>query len=145
MIRAYEAPDLNQLLDVWYEASCLAHPFLSEEFLDQERDNIQNLYLPMTETWVYLADERVVGFISLLGDEVGAIFVHPMYHGRGIGRQLMDWAAARRDYLELEVFVENPIGRRFYERYGFRQVAEGIHEDTGFPLLRMMYRKSKVA
>ena len=37
MIRAYRATDLEGLLESWAAASAVAHPFLSPEFLVQER------------------------------------------------------------------------------------------------------------
>jgi putative acetyltransferase len=138
MIRAYQDPDLNDLLDVWEQASRLAHPFLDDDFLRFERQAIAELHLPAAETWVFVVEERVVGFIALVGDEVGALFVDPAHHRRGIGRALMDHARAiRRDPLEVEVFEANAIGRRFYVRYGFVPVKERVHEQTGHPLLRL--------
>ena len=137
MIRAYQDSDLNALLDAWYSASQVGHPFLDDDFFTRERAAIVELYLPNAETWVYERDGVVVGFISLVGNEVGAIFVDGDYHGQGIGRALMDHARGLRDSLVLDVFMENVVGRRFYERYGFVQMGEHLHEETGFTLLRM--------
>jgi putative acetyltransferase len=92
MIRLYRDDDLDRLIEVWYQASLLAHPFLSERFLNRERELIAGVYLPVAETYVYEKDGVLVGFIALMGDEVGAIFVDPALHGRGIGRALMDYA-----------------------------------------------------
>ena len=50
VIRAYEAKDLDTLLEVWYSASKVGHPFLSEAFFEEERHNIATLYLPKAET-----------------------------------------------------------------------------------------------
>lgn len=137
MIRAYQDNDLNEVLEVWYQASLLAHPFLDETFLSQERENIAKVYMPLAETWVYLRHGHLVGFISLIGHEVGAIFVDPTVHGEGIGRALMDHARALREELEVEVFKANRIGRRFYDRYGFSLEREHVHEQTGQPVLRL--------
>ncbi len=137
MIRRYVPEDLEELLDTWAAASSVAHPFLSEEFQQQERRNIPEVYLPVAETWVWESEGRVVGFLSLLGNEVGAIFVDPESQRTGIGHALMDRARARRDELEVEVFKANVLGRAFYARYGFRRLHEKIHEETGFPILRL--------
>jgi putative acetyltransferase len=137
MIRKYDEQDLDELLAVWEAASEVAHPFLAKEFLASERENIPNLYLPNAETWVFEDDGRVVGFIALIGNEAGAIFVHPNHHGKGIGRGLMDKAREVRDELEVEVFKANTIGRSFYAKYGFEAVEEKVHDKTGLDVLRL--------
>ena len=137
MIRPYVAADLQSLLDVWYEASLIAHAFLPEEFLATEREDIAGVWMPVAETIVYEDDGQVVGFLSLVGNEVGAIFVHPEHQGRGVGRALMDRARAARPYLELDVFEANTIGRRFYDAYGFTFIRRHVHDETGLMQLRL--------
>lgn len=137
MIREYEDKDLGELLDAWYSASQVAHPFLNEGFFEQERRNIAAIYLPNAETWVYELDGVVVGFISLIGNEVGAIFVDAKFQRQGIGRALMDKARSIRVVLQLNVFKDNQVGRKFYEKYGFSEVDEHLHAETGFMQLRL--------
>ncbi len=62
--------------------------------------------------------------------------------GLGLGAALMDWVigeahAWRADALQLSVFSENFGAQRFYQRYGFRHVADidfwvGNHRDDEF-------------
>jgi diamine N-acetyltransferase len=62
--------------------------------------------------------------------------------GHGLGAALMDWTLAearawRADALQLSVFSENFGAQRFYQRYGFRKVADidfwvGNHRDDEF-------------
>lgn len=137
MIRSYRPADFDDLLKVWAHASALAHPFLSEAFLELERYNIPNVYLPNAETWVWVACGRVVGFISLLGNEVGAIFVDPEFHRSGIGRALMGHAMALRGALEVEVFERNLQGRAFYANFGFELLHTKVHDQTGFSVMRL--------
>jgi len=144
MIRSYQHADLNDLLDTWHAASQVAHPFLTEDFFEEELRNIPDIYLPMADTFVYEREGRVVGFIALIGIEVGAIFVHPEFHGQGIGRALMDHAHHRRGNLEVEVFKANRIGREFYRRYGFSFMDEHIHEETGESMLRLVLDPNQV-
>ena len=137
MIRPYRPTDEAAVLDVWYRASMLAHPFLGEEFLISEREEIARTHIPNAEMWVYETGGRVMGFIALLGDDVGGIFVDPADQRRGIGRALMDHARTRRDALELDVFEANSGARRFYEAYGFTPVGRRLHAASGQPELRM--------
>ncbi len=137
MIRPYNDGDLDGLLDVWHRASLIAHSFLSQDFLENERQQIIELWLPIAETIVYEADGRIVGFLSLIGNEVGAIFVAPDRQGRGIGRALMDVARGSRPFLELNVFEANSTGRRFYDAYGFEVVGRQMNEVADQPELRL--------
>jgi putative acetyltransferase len=95
------------------------------------------VYLPRAKTWVREADGHVVGFISLLGNEVGAIFVDPEFHRSGIGRALMDRARALRGELEVEVFERNLPGRVFYAKLGFELIHQEVHDQTGFEVRRL--------
>lgn len=136
-IRPYADDDLEAVLTVWYEASKIAHSFLPAEFFDLEREEIAARWLPIAETIVFEVDQSVEGFLALIGNEVGAIFVHPEAQGRGIGRALMDAACSRRALLELSVFEANALGRRFYDRYGFEQVGRETDDRTGQAELRL--------
>ena len=75
----------------------------------------------------------------MIGNEVGAIFLDPEYHGMGIGKSLMDKAQELHGVLEVEVFKENPIGRKFYAAYGFEHLSESVHEATNQNVLRLKF------
>jgi len=73
---------------------------------------------------------------------VSQLYCAPEMAGRGLGAALMDWAIAEArdwgaDALQLSVFSENFGAQRFYQRYGFRHVADidfwvGGHRDDEF-------------
>lgn len=137
MIRKYTEDDLDALLDTWYQASLVAHSFLSKQFLAAERIAIQEKFLPAAETWVYEERGRVVGFVAMIGEMVGGLFVTPSAQRRGIGQALLDHVRPSRDRLEVEVFTANEIGHAFYVRYGFETVGTRMCEESGFELQRM--------
>lgn len=141
MIREYRKTDVDEILEVWFQASRMAHPFLDADFMCMEKRNIRDVYIPNTSTWVYEKEGIVLGFISMMGNEVGAIFVRPDYHGMGIGRQLMDFVSDFHEEMEVEVFERNSVGRAFYDKYGFELVEELIHKETNNRLLRLRYKK----
>ncbi|MBV1910031.1 MAG: GNAT family N-acetyltransferase [Kangiellaceae bacterium] len=138
-IRQYTDSDLGAVLDSWEVATRLAHKFMTDKFIEQERRNVAEIYMPNTDTWVVEIDGKVQGFIALMGNEVGAIFLQPYCHGKGIGKKLMDKAQSLHGDLEVEVFKENSIGREFYSRYGFKQIEEKLHEPTGQQVLRLRF------
>jgi putative acetyltransferase len=139
-IRPYSPDDIESVLDIWESASRVGHPFLSESFLTEGREKIRREYMPMATTWIFEEGGTSVGFISLIGEEVGALFVDPAVHRRGVGRALMDFAKRKRAALELGVFVSNTAGRAFYEECGFVTTSEYLDAETGHPILRMSYQ-----
>ena len=138
-VRPYQPEDLDNLLTAWEAATREAHPFMSDDFIASERKAIPELYIPNTITHVAEVDCKVVGFISLFGSEVGAIFVHPSHHGAGHGLALMEIGAAGHDTLEVEVFENNKIAHPFYARWGFSEISRSVHEATGELLIRMRW------
>ena len=131
MIREYKTEDTDALIAVWEKANALAHPFLPADFVAQVAKDMRNIYLPNAETWVLEEADLTKGFISLIGNEIGGLFLDPMYIGSGYGRAMVDFAVVLKGPLRVEVFKDNPVGRPFYERYGFVFEEEYMHEPSG--------------
>ncbi len=142
-IRQYTKTDTEAVLSSWEVATRLAHEFMTDNFIAQERKNVAEIYLPNTDTWVAEIGGEVKGFIALMGNEVGAIFLYPDCHGQGIGKALMDKAQELHGDLEVEVFKENAVGRNFYSKYGFERIEEKLHKATGQQVLRLKFTADK--
>ena len=136
-IRKREEKDIEQIVNIWYQASSLAHPFLETEFVEKTKNDLIDIYLPNTETWVYEDNYKVVGFISMRGNEIGGLFVLPSYHCLGIGTQLINWVKEFHKELEVEVFAKNTIGRAFYEKYGFTTLKIYFHRESQNQIIRL--------
>lgn len=134
MIRPFDAAaDTQTLSEIWFQASLLAHPFIGEARLKEQKRLIEEKYLPLAETWVACRAGEPVGFISLLDTFVGGIFVSPREQGRGIGRRLIAHALSARDGLTLEVYTANEQTCRFYATLGFRELSRRGVDDEGLP------------
>lgn len=65
--------------------------------------------------------------------EIGAIYVHPEYHVKGVGKALMNEAISRFDEkkkIKLNVVEYNVNAINFYKKLGFKVVGQ-IKDDFG--------------
>lgn len=133
-IRAYEAStDLEALSAIWFESSLLAHPFIGEDRLREQRVLIETKYLPEAETWVACRAGEPVGFVSLLEHFIGGLFVASGQQGNGIGRTLVAHALKLKGELMLEVYTDNKQAYAFYEALGFKELSRRAQDDEGLP------------
>lgn len=131
MIRNYRKTDLEEMVRIWYEASVIAHSFIPASFWALQKSAMKEKYLPLAENFVFQEEGQIVGFISLVGERVCALFVAPGMQGRGIGRALLEHAKTLRGRLSLNVYRENESALRFYEMCGFVAAGEEVDEYTG--------------
>lgn len=138
MIREYKIEDADHLVAIWRAASKVAHPFLTAAFVDQEEQNLRNIYLLHAQTWVLEENGQPIGFIAMIEDEIGGLFLDPDFHGKGHGKAMVDHVAGlKKAALHLEVFENNSIGRRFYDRYGFTETGRYTHKASGELTLKL--------
>jgi len=104
------------------------------------------LSLAPKQTNYVLADGGVVlAMMGLKNNEIGHLFVHPDHAGRGLGRRLIEFAAATfRAAGFADMFVHasrNAVG--FYQRCGFTIDGEGSFDVApGLPLQYVHLRAS---
>ncbi len=138
-IRPYRDADNAALAALWFEASRAVHGFFTEEALREQQVLVAEQYLPGSETWVAEDATGPLGFIGLVDDFIGGLFVAPSVQGQGVGRALVDHALARKGQLALEAYEANGSARAFYTRLGFRETGRRAEDDLGnpFPLVRL--------
>lgn len=132
-IRPYAPEDTERLLAIWYDASRVGHPFFTEEQLSEQKRLVRDIYLPQAGNWVATKAGAPVGFIGLIDNFIGGLFVDPVRHGNGAGRRLIQHAAGRKGMLELEVYALNRKADGFYRHLGFREIGRRATDDNGLP------------
>ena len=145
IIRKYTHTDLFAVLDCWAVSTRIPHPFMSDEFIAKERENIAEHYIPNTKTWVIELNNKISGFISLIENKVVALFLYPDFQGKGLGKALMDKAQEIHGDLAVEVFKSNSNARGFYSHYGFEYSSESFHELTGQEVLHLKFKQKREA
>ncbi len=137
-IRKALPADSPTLLRIWLEASRAGHPFLGEAVLQEQLPLLRDVYIPNADNWV-AEEEAILGFIGLVANHIGGLFVAPEAHRRGVGRALVAHASARLGELTVEVYERNASAAAFYRSCGFQEAGRKTVDDEGrpFPLLRM--------
>jgi GNAT superfamily N-acetyltransferase len=72
------------------------------------------------------------GFISLLDEFIGGIFVSPDREGIGIGRKLVAHALSLKGELELKVYIDNQQAMVCDHELGFQELSRRPHDDDGY-------------
>jgi GNAT superfamily N-acetyltransferase len=92
-----------------------------------------------SETWVLLMDGRIAGLACIEGDRLDHLYVHPDYHGEGVGSALLERVKLQRPGgFDLWTFQANKGARRFYERHGLEAVerTDGHRNEEQLPDVR---------
>lgn len=77
-------------------------------------------------------EDRLVGLIRVLDDSemvayMHYVLVHPDYQGCGIARKMMEMIKEKyKDYLYIEVMPEESKNAKFYEKFGFEIMQDGV-------------------
>lgn len=114
----------------------VAFAMTAEKLTDQLDEQHRLMY-------VYICDDRIVGFYSLLmrGEkecELGSLSVLPEYRHRGFGEELVRHAvdvvrSAGCTLMKLSIVEENTVLRKWYERLG--AVHTGTEKFDFFPFI----------
>ncbi|MFK0147927.1 GNAT family N-acetyltransferase [Streptomyces griseus] len=139
VIRRYAPEDEDAAVVVWSRAGGPAHPFIpgEGEGEGERARKMREVYLVHAENWVAETDGRVVALLGLLGAEIGGLFVAPEAQGTGVGRRLVEHAAALHGALTLEVYEKNTAARGFYARLGFVEESRRVDEEYDEVMLKL--------
>ena len=131
MIRKLNEADIDKVMDIWMKSTIKAHDFISKEYWQNNYNTVKEVYIPMSETFVYKDVQGIKGFISVINNEfIGALFVDIDFQGNGIGKQLIDYAVSKYGKLQLDVYKENKKSVEFYINRGFKIIEEQINDDS---------------
>ncbi|RXJ86386.1 N-acetyltransferase [Arcobacter sp. CECT 8985] len=143
MIRKANKQDINKIVDIWLEASIIAHNFISSSFWESQVQNMKDIYIPNSLTYVIEKDSEIVGFYSLYKTTLAAIFIKSQYQSKGLGKKLIDDAKSKNDTLFLTVYKKNKKACNFYLSNGFNIIKEQIDSNTNQEELEMKFEKVK--
>lgn len=95
MIREAQRSELPAILELWLESTTWGHPFIKANYWRDCIPLVRDAYLANAQNWVWEEDGKLLGFVSIMeGRFLAAMFVAPKAVRRGIGKALMQYAAA---------------------------------------------------
>jgi len=130
-IRRAENEDIKMMVEIWYDSSIGAHNFIPAAYWRKHRKAMAEDYLPMSESYLIVEENEILGVISLLDNYLAALFIRPDMQAKGFGTMLLDYVKEIRGRLDLKVFCKNERSVHFYRAQGFSVISTSLDEDTG--------------
>jgi len=120
-IREYENTDLPEILSIYLK--CKPEEFHGEKqnvkVVPLEKDP-NNFSLFISAEKYILEQECIVGFITILGESIGWLYVDPSYRNQGVGSSLLEHVINTHNTpLALKVTMSNNKAINLYKKYGF--------------------------
>jgi len=123
-IQRAAAGDGAEIAALYLASRADALPYLRRVHSDEAvRTWIATILLPRGTSWAAWHNERILGFMTLDGDDLDQLYLLPDHYRHGIGSTLLAKAKTLSpDGLRLFTFQRNARARAFYEAHGFSVV-----------------------
>ncbi len=131
IIRKLVDEDISEVVELWYKTSVIAHDFIPASYWEKNKEAMATQYLPKSETYLTIKDDKIAGFIAMRENFLAAIFVDDKMQGLGIGKKLLNFIKAKRGTIQLKVYKKNTKTVEFYKKQGFSILSEAKEEATG--------------
>ncbi|MGL4737039.1 MAG: GNAT family N-acetyltransferase, partial [Cellulosilyticaceae bacterium] len=132
--------DLTQILKVWESAVRATHHFLNEETLLSLIPCVVEGVTFITPLVVIRDTHHAIqAFMGVHESKIEMLFIHDDYRGKGLGKQLIQYAVNTLSAQYVDVNEQNPEGVGFYKHMGFEVFDRSACDDQGnpFPILHM--------
>lgn len=133
--------DYNELLSIWELSVKATHDFLNPADIVFFKSQIQDhqAFSQVDLTCAVHENGTLVGFIGIAEDKIEMLFLDPVVIGKGLGKQLLQFAMQEYRVTKVDVNEQNTAARLFYEHFGFEVKSRSSLDSTGkpYPILHM--------
>jgi len=140
MIRKMTTREIDEVGQIWLTSNIDAHDFIDKDYWKNNLTFVKEQF-ELANIFVYVENNKIVGFVGLKGDYIAGIFVSKGQRNRGIGKQLLDFLKMKYSRLILEVYAKNYRAKEFYERNEFKVNLEEIDDDNSEKEYQMIWTK----
>lgn len=140
ILQEYKREFNEQVIAVWERSVRATHHFLLKEDIEYFKSIV--VMIDFTQFTVYCAcpeQDTVAGFIGVLNQKIEMLFVDPTYIGKGIGKQLTNFAINSLQATAVDVNEQNTQAVNFYTHLGFVTYERMPTDSEGkeYPILKM--------
>ncbi|QDT44002.1 putative N-acetyltransferase YjaB [Gimesia alba] len=139
-ITAVTPADYPRALEVWESSVRATHGFLTEADIQSLKPLVYDHCLTRMPLFCVRDDtETVIGFLGVDSPKIEALFIDPDWRGKGLGRQLVEYAIKDLDVELVDVNEQNEQAVGFYLHLGFEVALRSKRDGFGkpFPLLHL--------
>ncbi len=141
-IRKMNSNEAYDVLDLWMRSFTQGHPFIEDNFWEKYYSSVKELYVNEKDTYVYIYNDKIVGFISVAVDgTIRGIYVDPEYHNRRIGTKLAKFVQDMYMGLNMEIYKKNRKALDYATYLGFLIVGANVKEDNGEICYRLSWSR----
>lgn len=119
-IRKMTSTEGYDVLDLWMRSFTAGHPFIEDNFWQKHYDRAKESYVSEKDTYVYVRDDKIIGFISVAVDgTVKGVYVDPKFHDQGIGTELAEFVQKEYMSLNMDIYMKNRNALKYATYHGF--------------------------
>ncbi len=139
----YKDSHKNGILSVWEQSVKATHHFLLESDFEEYKKILQNFDFKDLDVFCLEEKDEIIGFIGIHSEKIEMLFLNPDYIGKGLGKQLTDFAFSNFGIQYVDVNEQNPKATEFYKKIGFETFDRTEKDDMGkpYPILKMKLKK----
>lgn len=132
--------DFPEIVELWEASVRTTHHFLPESDILYFKPLILNEYLYHVDLYCTKDEQgRITGFLGIADGKIEMLFIDPSARGKGIGRQLSEYAINELGATTVDVNEQNEQAVGFYQKMGFKTIGRSPLDGLGkpYPLLHM--------
>lgn len=129
MIKQFDLPNIDAVMDIWLNTNVAAHDFIPKEYWLNNYEIVKTM-MPNAEILIY-EDDVIKGFVGVVDKAyIAGLFVSRQFQNNGIGSKLIEACKVCYPVLTLDVYVKNDAAIKFYSKHGFRIKDKKENSDT---------------